>query len=205
MLPGIGRLVRVDRKARMGRNPATGEAIKIPAKKVVKFRVAKAAKDAIVPPKKEVARAAGCPAKCENPARSDGLAGFLLIGSLGSRDGTSPTCGRSSKPTLCFFSSTFFFVALQRILEVANPFAQAFRQFPNLLAAEQQYGDSEDYEKLGKANGSHSGLLIRSIVEFDTYPRQPSVSAQGGPGPSGMKTVGYDLECAPSKIARGNA
>ena len=53
ILPGIGRLVRVDRKARMGRNPATGEAIKIPAKKVVKFRVAKAAKDAIVPPKKK--------------------------------------------------------------------------------------------------------------------------------------------------------
>ena len=52
VLPGIGRLVRVDRKARMGRNPATGEAIKIPAKKVVKFRVAKAAKDSIVPPKK---------------------------------------------------------------------------------------------------------------------------------------------------------
>jgi DNA-binding protein HU-beta len=52
VLPGIGRLVRVDRKARMGRNPATGEAIKIPAKKVVKFRVAKAVKDAIVPKKK---------------------------------------------------------------------------------------------------------------------------------------------------------
>jgi DNA-binding protein HU-beta len=52
VLPGIGRLVRVDRKARMGRNPATGETIKIAAKKVVKFRVAKAAKDAIVPPKK---------------------------------------------------------------------------------------------------------------------------------------------------------
>lgn len=51
VLPGIGRLVRVDRKARIGRNPATGESIKIPAKKVVKFRVAKAAKDAIVPPK----------------------------------------------------------------------------------------------------------------------------------------------------------
>jgi DNA-binding protein HU-beta len=51
VLPGIGRLVRVDRKARMGRNPATGVAIKIAAKKVVKFRVAKAAKDAIVPPK----------------------------------------------------------------------------------------------------------------------------------------------------------
>ena len=53
VLPGIGRLVRVDRKARLGRNPATGEAIKIPAKKVVKFRVAKAAKDAIVPSKKK--------------------------------------------------------------------------------------------------------------------------------------------------------
>jgi len=52
VLPGIGRLVRVDRKARMGRNPATGETIKIAAKKAVKFRVAKAAKDAIVPPKK---------------------------------------------------------------------------------------------------------------------------------------------------------
>ncbi|MCC6587713.1 MAG: HU family DNA-binding protein [Bryobacterales bacterium] len=52
VLPGIGRLVRVERKARMGRNPATGESIKIPAKKVVKFRVAKAVKDAIVPPKK---------------------------------------------------------------------------------------------------------------------------------------------------------
>jgi DNA-binding protein HU-beta len=53
VMPGLGRLVRVDRKARMGRNPATGEAIKIPAKKVVKFRVAKAAKDSIVPPKKK--------------------------------------------------------------------------------------------------------------------------------------------------------
>ncbi len=52
VLPGIGRLVKQDRKARMGRNPATGETIKIAAKKVVKFRVAKAAKDAIVPPKK---------------------------------------------------------------------------------------------------------------------------------------------------------
>src|SRR4051812_4791382 len=51
VLPGLGRLVRVDRKARMGRNPATGAAIKIPAKKVVKFRVAKAAKEAIVPVK----------------------------------------------------------------------------------------------------------------------------------------------------------
>jgi DNA-binding protein HU-beta len=51
-LPGIGKLVLVKRKARMGRNPATGEAIKIPAKTVVKMRVAKACKEAIVPPKK---------------------------------------------------------------------------------------------------------------------------------------------------------
>jgi DNA-binding protein HU-beta len=47
-LPGIGKLVLVNRKARLGRNPATGETIQIPAKKVVKFRVAKAAKDAIL-------------------------------------------------------------------------------------------------------------------------------------------------------------
>ncbi len=51
-LPGIGKLVLVKRKARMGRNPATGAAIKIPAKTVVKMRVAKAAKEAIVPGKK---------------------------------------------------------------------------------------------------------------------------------------------------------
>ncbi len=47
-LPGIGKLVLVNRKARMGRNPQTGEAIKIPAKRVVKFRVAKACKDAVL-------------------------------------------------------------------------------------------------------------------------------------------------------------
>lgn len=51
VVPGIGRLVRQERKARTGRNPSTGESIKIPAKKVVKFRVAKVVKDAIVPPK----------------------------------------------------------------------------------------------------------------------------------------------------------
>ncbi len=50
--PGIGKLVLVKRKARVGRNPATGEPIKIPAKTVVKMRIAKACKDAIVPPKK---------------------------------------------------------------------------------------------------------------------------------------------------------
>jgi DNA-binding protein HU-beta len=51
-IPGIGKLVKADRKARLGRNPQTGETIKIKAKIVVKFRVAKAAKDAIAPPKK---------------------------------------------------------------------------------------------------------------------------------------------------------
>ncbi len=52
VLPGIGKLVISKRKARKGRNPATGEEIKIPAKTVVKMRVAKACKDAVVPPKK---------------------------------------------------------------------------------------------------------------------------------------------------------
>lgn len=47
-LPGIGKLVLVNRKERMGRNPKTGEAITIPAKIVVKFRVAKACKDAVL-------------------------------------------------------------------------------------------------------------------------------------------------------------
>ena len=51
-LPGLGKLVLVNRKARIGRNPATGESIKIAAKRVVKFRVAKAAKDAILGVKK---------------------------------------------------------------------------------------------------------------------------------------------------------
>ncbi len=52
VLPGFGKLVKQKRKARKGRNPATGEEIKIPAKTVVKFRLQKACKDAIVPPKK---------------------------------------------------------------------------------------------------------------------------------------------------------
>jgi len=47
-IPGLGKLVLVDRKARMGRNPATGEAIQIPAKRVLKFRIAKQAKDAVL-------------------------------------------------------------------------------------------------------------------------------------------------------------
>lgn len=48
VVPGIGKLVKVNRKARMGRNPATGETIQIPAKTVVKFRVTKAAKEAVL-------------------------------------------------------------------------------------------------------------------------------------------------------------
>jgi DNA-binding protein HU-beta len=61
VIPGLGKLELKQRKARMGRNPATGEPIKIPAKKVVKFRVAKAAKDAILgngAPKKAAKKAA---------------------------------------------------------------------------------------------------------------------------------------------------
>ncbi|MGI8783501.1 MAG: HU family DNA-binding protein [Acidobacteriota bacterium] len=52
VLPGFGILVKANRKARMGRNPATGEPIKISAKTVCKFRCSKALKDAVVPPKK---------------------------------------------------------------------------------------------------------------------------------------------------------
>ncbi|MDR0842590.1 MAG: HU family DNA-binding protein [Acidobacteriota bacterium] len=52
VIPGIGKLVKSQRKARTGRNPQTGATIKIPAKTVVKFRVAKACKDAVVPGKK---------------------------------------------------------------------------------------------------------------------------------------------------------
>jgi len=47
-IPGLGKLVLVNRKARLGRNPKTGEPIQIPAKRVVKFRVAKACKEAIL-------------------------------------------------------------------------------------------------------------------------------------------------------------
>ena len=50
-IPGLGKLVKAQRAARIGRNPATGEAIKIKAKTTVKFRLAKSAKDAVVPPK----------------------------------------------------------------------------------------------------------------------------------------------------------
>jgi len=48
VIPGLGKLVKAHSKARQGRNPATGETIQIPAKTKVKFRVAKAAKDAIL-------------------------------------------------------------------------------------------------------------------------------------------------------------
>jgi len=51
VVPGIGRLVKAHRKARIGRNPQTGEPIQIKAKTVVKFRVAKATKEAIAPKK----------------------------------------------------------------------------------------------------------------------------------------------------------
>ena len=50
-IPGLGKLVKAERKERMGRNPQTGEEIKIAAKTTVKFRVAKAATDAIATPK----------------------------------------------------------------------------------------------------------------------------------------------------------
>jgi DNA-binding protein HU-beta len=50
-IPGLGKLVKAQRAARIGRNPQTGESIKIKAKTVVKFRVAKAVKDAIAPTK----------------------------------------------------------------------------------------------------------------------------------------------------------
>ena len=53
VVPGLGKAVKAARKARLGRNPQTGAAIKIPAKTVVRFRLAKAFKDAIVPPKKK--------------------------------------------------------------------------------------------------------------------------------------------------------
>jgi DNA-binding protein HU-beta len=52
-IPGLGKSVKAARKARMGRNPQTGEPIKIPAKTVVKFRLAKSFKDSVVPPKKK--------------------------------------------------------------------------------------------------------------------------------------------------------
>lgn len=52
-IPGLGKITKSRRKARKGRNPATGEAIKIAAKTVVKIKTLKACQDAIVPPKKK--------------------------------------------------------------------------------------------------------------------------------------------------------
>ena len=54
VLPGLGKLVLVQRKKRMGRNPATGVVMLFPAKKVLKFRIAKAAKDAVLEKRKPV-------------------------------------------------------------------------------------------------------------------------------------------------------
>jgi DNA-binding protein HU-beta len=51
VMPGLGRLKKSQRKARVGRNPQTGEPIKIPAKTVAKFYLAKSVKDTIAPPK----------------------------------------------------------------------------------------------------------------------------------------------------------
>jgi DNA-binding protein HU-beta len=51
VLPGLGRLKKVQRKARMGRNPQTGEPIKIAAKTTAKFYLSKAVKDSIAPKK----------------------------------------------------------------------------------------------------------------------------------------------------------
>lgn len=53
VLPGLGKMVRAERKAREGRNPATGETIKIPAKTTLKFRIGKAMKDSVLPAKKK--------------------------------------------------------------------------------------------------------------------------------------------------------
>ncbi len=53
VIPGLGKAVKAHRKERMGRNPQTGEPLKIPAKTVVKFRLAKAFKDSVVPPRKK--------------------------------------------------------------------------------------------------------------------------------------------------------
>jgi DNA-binding protein HU-beta len=51
VLPGFGKLVKSERKAREGRNPATGETIQIPAKTTLKFRVGKGMKDSVLPKK----------------------------------------------------------------------------------------------------------------------------------------------------------
>lgn len=73
-IPGVGKLVLVNRMARMGRNPATGEEIKIPAKRVVKFRVSKAAREAILG---ELSAAGHRPLLDRDPLRE--LADYFLV------------------------------------------------------------------------------------------------------------------------------
>ena len=79
-IPGIGKLVKAERKARLGRNPQTGETIKIKAKTVVKFRVAKVAKDTIAPPK-EVATTVALP-RTEVSRRVDADASLKQVARL---------------------------------------------------------------------------------------------------------------------------
>jgi DNA-binding protein HU-beta len=67
-LPGLGKLVLAERAARMGRNPKTGEPIQIPAKRALKFRFAKEAKDAITPKAPEAAAPAAPAPAPEAPA-----------------------------------------------------------------------------------------------------------------------------------------
>ena len=96
--PGVGKLVLVNRKARIGRNPATGAEIKIPAKKVVKFRVAKAAKDAILGAKApDGARKSFCGSmRIRAERRGSGVIGF----SPGAR-GSCGGCGPAPRGTAC--------------------------------------------------------------------------------------------------------
>ena len=69
-VPGLGKLVVVDRAARMGRNPKTGEPLHIPAKRTLKFRLAKEAKDSVAKhlPQREAAPAEQPPVPAELPA-----------------------------------------------------------------------------------------------------------------------------------------
>ena len=69
--PGLGKLVLANRAARMGRNPQTGEAIKIPARTVLRFRVGKQAKDAILSPSARSSASKG-KAKAKAPAKKAG-------------------------------------------------------------------------------------------------------------------------------------
>jgi DNA-binding protein HU-beta len=66
-IPGLGKLVKIKRKARLGRNPFTGQALKIAAKTALKFRVSKTAKDAVLGAKREAAAPKGKAAKAAKP------------------------------------------------------------------------------------------------------------------------------------------